>query len=167
MNLPRLNSSVNSCKNIKYVGIILNNMVLEEINKKMKNNIKENEKSNRIRNNPLISSMMTNSFKINNEEKLSTSSSDYNKLIFQYKHPYLRKSANELSFKRNLRIKSSMTRNIIKYKNRDFSVNKAVKISLDVKRIFSPLEISSSKNKDNSISNKIKINNTKDKKELN
>ncbi len=48
-------------------------------------------------------------------------------------------------------------------KNRDSSMNKDFKITLDVKRMYSPLEISSSKSKDNSITGKIRVNNNKDK----
>ena len=61
-------------------------------------------------------------------------------------------------FKNNIRIKSKLIKNTMKNKNRDFSTNKAIKIDLNIQRIFSPLEISSSKTKENSISDKIKIN---------
>ena len=157
MNLPRMNSSVNSCRNIKYTGIILNNMVLEEINKKMKNNMKFNDNTHKIKDHQLISSLMTS------EEKLSNASTDYNKIILQYKYPYLIKSTSELSFKKNIRIKSKLIRNIMTSKHRDSSMNKDIRITLDVKRMFSPLEISSTKSKENSITNKIRINNNKDK----
>jgi len=157
MNLPRMNSSVNSCRNIKYTGIILNNMVLEEINKKMKNNMKFNDNTYKIKDHQLISSLMTS------EEKLSNASTDYNKIILQYKYPYLKKSTSELSFKKNIRIKSKLIRNIMTSKHRDSSMNKDIRITLDVKRMFSPLEISSTKSKENSITNKIRINNNKDK----
>ena len=158
MNFPRLNSSMNSCRNVKYTGILMNNMVLEEINKKIKDKLILNDNSFRIKEQQLISSMMTNSLKKNNEEKLSSSSINYNRIISQYKHPYLRKSSSESMFKNNIRIKSKLIKNTMKNKNRDFSTNKAIKIDLNIQRIFSPLEISSSKTKENSISDKIKIN---------
>ena len=158
MNFPRLNSSMNSCRNVKYTGILMNNMVLEEINKKIKDKLILNDNSFRIKEQQLISSMMTNSLKKNNEEKLSSSSINYNRIISQYKHPYLRKSSSESMFKNNIRIKSKLIKNTMKNKNRDFSTNKAIKIDLNIQRIFSPLEISTSKTKENSISDKIKIN---------
>ena len=157
IDLPRMNSSVNSCRNIKYSGIYLNNMVLEEINKKMKNNIKFNDNTYKMKDHQLISSLMTS------EEKLANSSTEYNKIILQCKYPYLRKSVSELSFKKNIRIKSKLIRNIMTSKNRDSSMNKDFKITLDVKRMYSPLKISSSKSKDNSITGKIRVNNNKDK----
>ena len=145
----------------------MNNMVLEEINKKIKDKLILNDNSFRIKEQQLISSMMTNSLKKNNEEKLSSSSINYNRIISQYKHPYLRKSSSESMFKNNIRIKSKLIKNIMKNKNRDFSTNKAIKIDLNIQRIFSPLEISSSKTKENSISDKIKINSKNENKKVN
>ena len=159
INFPRLNSSVNSSRNIKNTGILLNNMVLEEINKKMNDKIILNDKG--IIDKQSLNSLMTNSIKLKKEKK-STPYSDYNKLIFQYKHPYLRKSVSELSFKK-IRVKSKLIINPKTNKYRDLKTNKAIKIFLNIKKMYSPLEINSCKSKENSILNKTKINSSKDK----
>ena len=125
--------------------------LLEEINKKMNDKIILNDKG--IIDKQSLNSLMTNLIKLKKEKKL-TPYLDYNKLIFQYKHPYLRKSVSELSFKK-IRVKSKL---IINPKT-----NKAIKISLNIKKMYSPLEINSCKSKENSILNKTKINSSKDK----
>ena len=163
-NLPRLNSSSNSLKKIKCSGFLLNNMVLEEITKKMKI-ARINDDSRKMKVHHLMSSLMTNSFKLNGEKNLMTSFSKYKDLIIQCKHPSLKKSASELSFK-NLRVKSTINRNIQTSKNRYTNLNKDIKIDLKIKRVFSPLGTSSSKIKDDSIFNRIKINNDEVKKSI-
>ena len=67
INFPRLNSSVNSSRNIKNTGILLNNMVLEEINKKMNDKIILNDKG--IIDKQSLNSLMTNSIKLKKEKK--------------------------------------------------------------------------------------------------
>ena len=160
--LPRANSTVNSIKRIKCSGFSLNNMILEEITKKMKI-VKINDNNSRLSFHPLMSELMANSFKLSEEKKIMPLSSKYNDSIIQCNHPSLKKSASELSFN-HLRIKSRLNRNIQTSKNRYSSLHKNIKINMNVKRVFSPLGISSTKIKEDNILNKLKSNNNDDKK---
>ena len=163
MKLPRLNSSLISYqKKLGSTGILMNNMVYEEFNKKIKNNlIDKNIKTKDIH---LIDSMLTNTFKNKKEErKISPlNPTKYKRIIFQYKN--LRKSVSGPLFKRIIKIRPKTINKIMNNKNGNTTKNKPIKINLKIKKIFSPLEISLTKYKENisndKMSNKSKENKT-------
>ena len=156
MKLPRLNSSLISYqKQLGSKGILMNYMVYEEFNKKIKNslintNIKTKDKQ-------LKDSILANTFKnIKKERKISPlNPSDYNKIIFQHKCKNLRKSASEALIRRIIIIRPKAINKNINNKKVNSTKNKPIKINLNIQKIFSPLEINLPKYKENISSQKL------------
>ena len=181
MKFPRFSSSLNSHpQNMKSAGIILNDVVLEELNEKIQNDLLLNNNSNSYSANNTKSSKFINplsaksNLKNKNERLISPlTPTNFNKRIFQNKYKYLRRSGTQSLFNRMLRIKPKSINNILNNKtNEDSKTNKTNFISnktslniLNIKKIFSPLEMSLQKYKANIDNNKLKKNkeNHKDK----
>ena len=103
MSIPRLKSSYYSYKHFETTKIILNNLILEDLNKKNKKNI------------ILKNKKIATSFRHINNKKIN----------FRLNRPFLWRSQS-VSTLRNSDINSS--------------ANKAIKIALNIKRVYSPLE---------------------------
>lgn len=108
-------------------GVLLNNMVLEEISK----SLKLTEDDNKRYYSPFNSNI-------------------YDRTYIRYnRYPFIKKSSSDFN---NIRIKSKLMRHISNKKNNSIenNNNKGIKITLNVKRIFSPLETHINKNNENS-----------------
>ena len=157
VKLPRKKSFINSySRNIQSAGIIVNNIVLEELNKKIMNNLFLNNNSYRLNSSKvpnIINSIRSKSSIKSKRERLMTPLTpiNYNKLIVQYKYHNLRKSGSESLFNK-IRIKPRALSSFRNNQNKDSNTNienikKNLNI-LNIKRIFSPLEKSLGKNKE-------------------
>ena len=164
MKLPQLNSSLISYqKKIGSTGILMNNMVYEEFNKKIKNNLIDiNIKT---KNKQLIDSVLTNTFKNKKEErKISPlNPTDYKRIIFQYKYKNLKKSISEPLFKRIIKVRLKTINKIMNNKNENTTKNKPTGINLKIQKIFSPLEISTNKYIENITNDKMRNKSKKNK----
>ena len=151
-----MKSSINSCsRNIQSAGIIVNNIVLEELNEKIMNNLFLNNNSYRLNSSKvpnIINSIRSKSSIKSKRERLMTPLTpiNYNKLIVQYKYHNLRKSVSESLFNK-IRIKPRTLSSFRNNQNKDSNTNIEIKKNLNIlniKRIFSPLEKSLGKNKE-------------------
>ena len=163
VKLPRCSSSFDAYpQNMKSANIILNNIVLEELNEKKLDDLLLNSNSDSYSSIKSKGSkiMSAKSFITNKHERLISplTPTNYYKLLLQYKYKYLRKSGSQLLFNRILRIKPKIRNNVLNNKiggdsstnHTNFNQNEKSLNILNIKRLFSPLEMSLRKNEENS-----------------
>ena len=163
VKLQRCSSSFDAFpQNMKSANIILNNIVLEELNEKKLDDLLLNSNSDSYSSIKSKGSkiMSAKSFITNKHERLISplTPTNYYKLLLQYKYKYLRKSGSQLLFNRILRIKPKIRNNVLNNKiggdsstnHTNFNQNEKSLNILNIKRLFSPLEMSLRKNEENS-----------------